>query len=34
MEVRKQYQNKISHRIAALENLSHSEDIGLGRTLQ
>ena len=27
LEVRKQYQNKISNRFAALENLSDSEDI-------
>jgi hypothetical protein len=27
LEVMKQYQNKISNRFAALENLSHSEDI-------
>jgi len=27
LEIRKQYQNKISNRFAALENLSYSEDI-------
>jgi len=34
LEVRKQYRIEISNRFAALENLSDSKDIRLGRTVK